>query len=153
MKQKRQNQRFITITEFTVPTPGAVGGFHAAFRFAATTFFQAPDDAAVGAAIVLHLFTILPTLLLGLLRKVPAADASMRRGLWDRDPLVGGALEGRALGIVGCGAIGKALVNAVAAGKLAVRVAGEDAATDVDDRLLGFFDEAEDLLQFGVSGR
>jgi uncharacterized protein (TIRG00374 family) len=50
-----------------VPTPGAVGGFHAAFRFAATTFFAAPDDAAVGAAIVLHLFSVGPTLLLGLL--------------------------------------------------------------------------------------
>lgn len=49
-----------------VPTPGAVGGFHAAFRFAATTFFDAPDDAAVGAAIVLHLMTVAPTLLLGL---------------------------------------------------------------------------------------
>jgi uncharacterized protein (TIRG00374 family) len=50
-----------------VPTPGAVGGFHAAFRFAATTFFNAPDAAAVGAAIVLHLLTVGPTLLLGLL--------------------------------------------------------------------------------------
>ena len=49
-----------------VPTPGAVGGFHAAFRFAATTFFDAPEDAAVGAAIVLHLLTVGPTLLLGL---------------------------------------------------------------------------------------
>ena len=49
-----------------VPTPGAVGGFHAAFRFAATTFFDAPDDGAVGAAIVLHLMTVAPTLLLGL---------------------------------------------------------------------------------------
>jgi uncharacterized protein (TIRG00374 family) len=51
----------------TVPTPGAVGGFHAAFRYGATTFFGAPDDAAVGAAIVLHLFTVGPSLLLGLL--------------------------------------------------------------------------------------
>src|SRR5262245_14629004 len=50
-----------------VPTPGAVGGFHAAFRYGATAFFAAPDDAAVGAAIVLHLFSIGPSLLLGLL--------------------------------------------------------------------------------------
>ena len=50
-----------------VPTPGAVGGFHAAFRFAVTTFFNAPDDAAVGAAIVVHLFSVGPTLLLGLM--------------------------------------------------------------------------------------
>jgi uncharacterized membrane protein YbhN (UPF0104 family) len=49
-----------------VPTPGAVGGFHAAFRYGATTFFGAPDDAAVGAAIVLHLISIAPSLLLGL---------------------------------------------------------------------------------------
>jgi D-3-phosphoglycerate dehydrogenase len=45
-------------------------------------------------------------LLLGLLRKVAAADASMRDGAWERDSLVGGALEGRTLGIVGCGAVG-----------------------------------------------
>jgi uncharacterized membrane protein YbhN (UPF0104 family) len=49
-----------------VPTPGAVGGFHAAFRYSATTFFGAPDDAAVGAAIVVHLLSIGPALLLGL---------------------------------------------------------------------------------------
>src|SRR5438552_623862 len=49
-----------------VPTPGAVGGFHAAFRYGATAFFAAPDDAAVGAAIVLHIFSIGPALLLGL---------------------------------------------------------------------------------------
>ena len=49
-----------------VPTPGAVGGFHAAFKFAATTFFGATDDAAVGAAIVLHAISVVPQLLLGL---------------------------------------------------------------------------------------
>ncbi len=50
-----------------VPTPGAVGGFHAAFRYGATTFFDARDESAVGAAIVAHLFSIAPSLLLGLL--------------------------------------------------------------------------------------
>jgi glycosyltransferase 2 family protein len=50
-----------------VPTPGAVGGFHLAFRFGATTFFGAPDPAAAGAAIVLHLFSVGPSLFLGLL--------------------------------------------------------------------------------------
>src|SRR4051812_1649115 len=49
-----------------VPTPGAVGGFHEAFRVGSTMFFAAPNDAAVGAAIVLHAFSILPTLVLGL---------------------------------------------------------------------------------------
>ena len=50
-----------------VPTPGAVGGFHEAFRVGATVFYGAPGDAAVGAAIVLHLFSIGPSLLLGLI--------------------------------------------------------------------------------------
>lgn len=45
-------------------------------------------------------------LLLGWLRRVPAADAGMRHGEWSRAPLVGSALEGRTLGIVGCGAVG-----------------------------------------------
>jgi uncharacterized membrane protein YbhN (UPF0104 family) len=49
-----------------VPTPGAIGGFHAAFRYSATAFFGASDDAAVGAAIVLHVLSIGPALLLGL---------------------------------------------------------------------------------------
>jgi uncharacterized membrane protein YbhN (UPF0104 family) len=57
----------LLVVGVAVPTPGAVGGFHAAFRFAATTFFGARDDAAVGAAIVLHLFSVGPSLLLGLL--------------------------------------------------------------------------------------
>ncbi len=57
----------LLVVGVAVPTPGAVGGFHAAFRFAATTFFDAPDAAAVGAAIVLHLFTVVPSLFLGLL--------------------------------------------------------------------------------------
>lgn len=49
-----------------VPTPGAVGGFHEALRAGLTLFFAAPNDAAVGAAIVLHAFSILPSLVLGL---------------------------------------------------------------------------------------
>jgi uncharacterized protein (TIRG00374 family) len=49
-----------------VPTPGAVGGFHEAYRVGVTSFFGAPNDAAIGSAIVLHAFSILPSLLLGL---------------------------------------------------------------------------------------
>ena len=49
-----------------VPTPGAVGGFHEAFRLGATVFYGVPDARAVGAAIVLHIISIGPSLLLGL---------------------------------------------------------------------------------------
>ncbi len=56
----------LLVVGVAVPTPGAVGGFHLAFKFGATTFFGAGDDAAVGAAIVLHAMTLLPSLVLGL---------------------------------------------------------------------------------------
>ena len=46
-------------------------------------------------------------LLLALVRHVVAADAGMRAGSWDRAPLVGAELDGRTLGVVGYGAIGR----------------------------------------------
>ena len=46
-------------------------------------------------------------LLLALLRKVTAADRGMRQGEWSRNPLVGVELDGRTLGIIGLGAIGR----------------------------------------------
>lgn len=49
-----------------VPTPGGVGGVHEAFRLGTTSFFGAANDAAVGAAIVLHALQLVPVTLLGL---------------------------------------------------------------------------------------
>lgn len=50
-----------------VPTPGAVGGFHEAYRIGATGFFGADNDIAVGAAIVLHAVSLGPVTLAGLI--------------------------------------------------------------------------------------
>ncbi|MBI4477192.1 MAG: flippase-like domain-containing protein [Acidobacteria bacterium] len=50
-----------------VPTPGAVGGFHEAFRIGVTVFYGAPNDKAVGAAIVLHAISVIPVTIAGLL--------------------------------------------------------------------------------------
>ena len=49
-----------------VPTPGAIGGFHEAFRLGATCFYGVPNDAAVAAALVLHA-SLGPACCLGLL--------------------------------------------------------------------------------------
>jgi len=49
-----------------VPTPGAVGSFHEAYRIGVTTFFGAPNDAAVAAAIVTHAIGWVPVILVGL---------------------------------------------------------------------------------------
>jgi uncharacterized protein (TIRG00374 family) len=49
-----------------VPTPGAVGGYHAMYRLGVTAFFGASNEAAVGAAIVAHASSIAPVLALGI---------------------------------------------------------------------------------------
>jgi hypothetical protein len=49
-----------------VPTPGAVGGFHYAFRLGVTVFYGVANERAVGAAIVLHAVSFLPVAALGL---------------------------------------------------------------------------------------
>jgi len=46
-------------------------------------------------------------LLLALVRHVVAADAGMRDGRWERDPLVGTELDGATMGVIGYGAIGR----------------------------------------------
>ena len=57
----------ILVVGVAMPTPGAVGGFHAAYQIAVQSFFGAPDDRAVGAAIVLHAVSFLPVTVLGLI--------------------------------------------------------------------------------------
>jgi glycosyltransferase 2 family protein len=71
-----------------VPTPGAIGGFHEAFRLCTTMFFGAPEDAAVGAAIVAHVLSIGPALLLGLFYAAQAGLnlSGMRRLADQADP-------------------------------------------------------------------
>jgi uncharacterized protein (TIRG00374 family) len=49
-----------------MPTPGGVGGYHAMFQLGVTSFFGAPDDAAVGAAILAHALSFIPVVFLGI---------------------------------------------------------------------------------------
>lgn len=55
----------LLVVGVAVPTPGAVGGFHEAYRIGATALFGADNDHAVGAAIVLHAVGFVPTLIVG----------------------------------------------------------------------------------------
>jgi len=57
----------LLVVGVAVPTPGQVGGFHAAYKIAVMTFFSVPETTAVGAAIVLHAISFVPVTLLGLL--------------------------------------------------------------------------------------
>jgi uncharacterized membrane protein YbhN (UPF0104 family) len=56
----------LLVVGVAVPTPGGVGGFHEAFRLGATSFFGADNDAAIGAAILLHAASFVPVTVLGL---------------------------------------------------------------------------------------
>lgn len=50
-----------------VPTPGGIGGFHAAYSFAVTRLFGATQEQAVACAIVLHAVSFVPVTLVGLM--------------------------------------------------------------------------------------
>ena len=50
-----------------VPTPGGVGGFHAAYAFAVTRLFGATQEQAVACAIVLHALSFVPVTMVGLM--------------------------------------------------------------------------------------
>jgi D-3-phosphoglycerate dehydrogenase len=59
-------------------------------------------------------------LMLALLRQIPAADASVRRGEWERGNFTGAELRHRTLGIIGLGKIGKAVARRAAAFEMRV---------------------------------
>jgi uncharacterized protein (TIRG00374 family) len=55
----------LLVVGVAVPTPGAVGGYHEAYRLSVTSFFGIDNDHAIGAAIVLHAVGFVPTLAAG----------------------------------------------------------------------------------------
>jgi uncharacterized protein (TIRG00374 family) len=57
----------LLVVGVSVPTPGGVGGFEAAVQIGLTSFYHVANDRAVGAALVLHAVSLLPTVVLGFL--------------------------------------------------------------------------------------
>ena len=55
----------MVVVGVAVPTPAGVGGYHAAYELGATALYGADADRAVGAALVMHLFSFGPIALLG----------------------------------------------------------------------------------------
>jgi D-3-phosphoglycerate dehydrogenase len=62
--------------------------------------------------------------LMALARHLPAADASMRQGKWERSRLTGTQLAGKTLGVVGLGRVGREVARRAAA--LDMKVIGFD---------------------------
>ena len=80
-------------------------------------------------------------LMLALLRRVPEADASVRRGEWERGRYTGGELRGRTLGIIGLGKIGKAVARRATAFDMRVVASDpyltEEQASEAGAKLVG----------------
>lgn len=78
--------------------------------------------------------------MLALSRNIVQATFSMREGKWEKEQLIGHEVNGKTLGIIGCGYIGKAVERlATSMGMIVLRV--EECATD------GFIPLAEMLPQ------
>ena len=70
-------------------------------------------------------------LLLALVRHVVRADATMREGHWDRDPLVGSELDGATMGVIGYGAIGRRVARQAMG--FGMRVVAHDVASPIPE--------------------
>ena len=81
----------LLVVGVAVPTPGAVGGFHEAFRVGTAVFYGVANDRAVGAALVLHAASFVPvTLLGGLFMIQDGLNLSRVRRLGDEARAAGG---------------------------------------------------------------
>ena len=80
-------------------------------------------------------------MMLALLRHIPDADASVRRGEWDRGRYTGRELRGKVLGVIGLGKIGKAVTRRAAGFEMRVIATDpfltEEQASEAGARLVG----------------
>ncbi|MGI8830699.1 MAG: phosphoglycerate dehydrogenase [Candidatus Limnocylindria bacterium] len=80
-------------------------------------------------------------LMLALLRQVPAADASVRGGEWERGRYTGRELRGKTLGVIGLGKIGKAVARRAVAFEMRVLASDpyltEEQASEFGAKLVG----------------
>src|SRR5947199_199878 len=65
------------------------------------------------------------TLLLALARHIPAADASVHQGKWERTKFVGTQLAGKTLGVIGLGRVGREVARRAATSRSSAAPASE----------------------------
>jgi len=58
-------KRWAAVLGLFVPTPGGVGGYHAAVQFALTSVFQVPIATATGVALIAHAVSFVPISIIG----------------------------------------------------------------------------------------
>jgi len=95
-------------------------------------------------------------LMLSLARSVPVADATMKRGVWDKKKLTGAELRGKTLGLVGLGRIGQEVAARARAFGMEIVAhdpfISEEVAASLGIRLLGLdaMCEAADYISLHI---
>lgn len=77
-------------------------------------------------------------LMFALIRQIPAADASLKAGKWERSKFMGTQLTGKTLGVIGLGRIGRAVVSRAIG--LEMKIVGFDPFIPVDQTATFGFD-------------
>lgn len=73
--------------------------------------------------------------ILALARKLPAADASMKQGLWDKKSFMGEEIRGKVLGLAGLGRIGLAVARRARAFEMTVIAHDPFVASEIAEEL------------------
>jgi len=85
-------------------------------------------------------------MLMALARQIPAAHASIKEGLWEKDRFLGVEIAGKTLGVIGCGKIGRLVIERALALKMKVLVYDPYLVPEVVRHLGGRQVEFSDLL-------
>ncbi len=72
-------------------------------------------------------------LLLAMARRIPAANAAMREGRWERAKFVGAEVRGKTLGIVGLGKVGSEVARRAGENGLGMRIIAHDPYANPDN--------------------
>ena len=86
-------------------------------------------------------------MLLALARQIPAAHASIKAGLWEKDRFLGVEISGKTLGVIGCGKIGRLVIERARALGMKVLAFDPYLVPEVVRQLGGELTEFTDLLK------
>ena len=84
--------------------------------------------------------------MISLARHLPQADKTMKAGLWEKKKLMGTELQGKTLGLVGCGRIGSEVASRAEAFGMKVIAYDPYLPKDVQDKICADFTTVEEVL-------
>ncbi len=85
--------------------------------------------------------------MISLARHLPQADKSMKAGQWEKKKLMGTELDGKTLGLVGCGRIGSEVATRAVAFGMKVIAYDPYLPTDVQQKICADFTTLEEVLR------